>query len=91
MVLCYMRGELTKELTDYLRKAHRLPFRPIRCDLTSVSDKIFSDLKTQIPKPPPLRERSRQDWMSDGTWETMDTRVTARREGDHITVWKLSR
>ena len=48
-------GELTKEITVYLPKAHRLTLRPLHCDLASDTYKIFSELNTQIPKPP-MRE-----------------------------------
>ena len=51
-VLVCLRGESTKELTGYLRKLRRFPFRSLRCNLASIPDKLFSELKTQIPKPP---------------------------------------
>ena len=41
MVLGYLRGELVKELTGYLRKARRFSLRPLCHDLASVPDKIF--------------------------------------------------
>ena len=48
---CLM-GDPAKELTGYLRKAFRSPLRPLRRDLVSEPDKLFSDLRTLIPKPP---------------------------------------
>ena len=41
MVLGCLRGEPVKELTGYLLKARRFPFRPLRRDLASAPDKIF--------------------------------------------------
>ena len=35
MVLGCLREEPAKDLTDYLRKAHRFPLWPIHCDLAS--------------------------------------------------------
>ena len=52
MVLGCLRGDPAKDLTDYLCKARRFPLWPIRCDLAFASDKVFSELKTQILKPP---------------------------------------
>ena len=74
---------------EYLRKAHHPPLGPIHRYLASASDKLFLELKTHTPKPP-LRERVRRDWIYDETWASMDTRVTARQEGDQRTVRKLS-
>ena len=79
-----------KELTDYLRKAHRSPLRIIRHDLPCASEKILSDLKTHIPNPP-LRERVRRAWIYDETWAAMDAGVTARQEGAHRTIQKIGR
>ena len=90
MVLSCLRADPAKELTVYLCKARRFPLRPLYSDLASDPDEIFSEIKTQIPKPH-LRERVRQDWISDDTWESIDARVTARREGYQRTVRKLSR
>ena len=53
MVLGCMSGDLEKELMDYLRKVRRFLLRPIRRDLASASEKIFSELKNQTPNPPP--------------------------------------
>ena len=90
MVLSCLRGEPVKELTGYIRKAHRSPLRPLRCDLTLALDKLFSEIKIQIPNPP-LRERVRQDWISDKTWEAIDTRVTAHQEGAQKNIRRLRR
>ena len=89
MILGCMRGDPEKELTDYPHKAIRSPLRPIHHYLASTPDKLFSDLKTQIPKPP-LREIVRQDWIYDETWAAMEARVTARQEGAQRTIRKLS-
>ena len=70
-----MRGEPRKELTDYLRKARRFPLWPTHGNVVSSSDKIFSELKTQIFKRP-LRERVGRAWIFDETWVAMDARVT---------------
>ena len=78
MVLGCLRGDTAKELAVYLRKAHRFPLRPIRRNLALAPDKLFSKLKTQIPKPP-LREQVRRAWISDETWLAIDVRVTALR------------
>ena len=78
MVLGCLWGEAVKELTEYLSKAHRFPLRIIPHKLPCSSEKIFSDLKTRIPKPP-LRERVRWAWIYDKTWAAMDAGVTARR------------
>ena len=89
MVLGCLRREPTKELTEYLRQACRPPLWHIRRYLGYTSDKIFSDLRTQIPKPP-LHDQVRQDWIYDETWAAMDARVTACWEGAHRTIQKLS-
>ena len=60
MVLVCLRGASTKDLTGYLCKARCFPLLPLRRDLASNPDKLFSDLKTQIPTPP-LSERVRRD------------------------------
>ena len=52
MVPGWLRGDPAKELTGYLRKAHRSPLQNLRRNLAAVLDKIFSDLKTHILKPP---------------------------------------
>ena len=52
MFLGCLRGEPAKRLTEYLCKMRRSPLRPIHCDLAPASEKIFSELKTQIPTPP---------------------------------------
>ena len=90
MVLGCLRGEPVKELTGYLCKARRSPLQPLRRKLVSAPEKLFSELKTHIPKPL-LRERARRAWIYDKTWAAIDARVTARQEGAHRTVWKLSR
>ena len=75
---------------EYLHKVCRSPLRPIHCDLESASDKLFSEIKTQIPNPP-LHDRARQDWISNETWLAMDARVIVLWEGAHRTVQKLIR
>ena len=90
MVLGCLRGDLEKELTYYLRKVCRFSLRKIRCRLASASDKLFSYLNTQIPKPP-LHERVRRDWISDDMWAAMYARVTTLQEGGQWTVRQLSR
>ena len=77
-----------KELTDYLHKAHRSPLWTLRRNLVLSADKIFSELKKQIPNPP-LHERVRRYWIYDETWASIDARVTALREGAQKTVWQL--
>ena len=52
----------------------------IHIDPASTSDKLFSEINTQTPKPP-LLEWVIPDWISDETWASMDARVTARQEG----------
>ena len=89
MVLGCLMGEPAKDLTEYLRKARRLPLRPIRRDLASASEKLFSDLNNNIPNNT-LLERVRRAWISDETWADMDARVTSHREGDHWTIRKIS-
>ena len=89
MVLGCLMGEPAKDLTEYLRKARRLPLRPIRRDLASASEKLFSDLNNNIPNNT-LLERVRRAWISDETWADMDARVTSHREGDHRTIRKIS-
>ena len=55
MVLGCLWGEAVKELTEYLRKAHRFPLRNIRHDLPCASEKIFSDrLSRRSWEQPPL-------------------------------------
>ena len=44
---------MSKELTDYLRKAFRSPLFLIHRNIESTSDKLFLEIKNQIPKPPP--------------------------------------
>ena len=85
-----MRGDPAKDLMDYLHKARRFPLRPLCHDLASDPNKLFTELKTQIPKPP-LCERVRWACISDDTWASIDARVTARQEGAHQTVQQLSR
>ena len=89
MVLGYLRGESAKDLTGYLRKACRFPLRPLRREILLAPDKLFSDLKNHILKPP-MRERVRRAWIYDETWAAIDARVTACQEGDQRTVWQLS-
>ena len=55
-----------------------------------MSDNIFSDLKTQIYKPP-LLDCVRRTWIYDETWVAMYNRVNARREGAQRTIRKLIR
>ena len=50
MVLGCLRGGPTKDLTGCLQKACRFPLRPLRHNLVLAPDKLFSELKTQIPK-----------------------------------------
>ena len=90
MVLVCLRGDLTKEVTYYLCKAHCSPLRPLCRDLALATENIFSDLKTQITNPP-LRERVRQAWIYDETWVAMDARETVHWEGPQRTVRKLRR
>ena len=90
MFLGCLRWDPEKELIGCLRKACRFPLRPLCRDLAATSDKIFSDLNTQIPNPP-LHERVRRAWISDKTWAAIDARVTARREGVQRNVRKLIR
>ena len=90
MVLVCLRGDLTKEVTYYLCKAHCSPLRPLCRDLALATENIFSELKTQITNPP-LCERVRQAWIYDETWEVMDAMLTACREGYHRNIQKLSR
>ena len=52
MFLGCLRGEPAKELTGYLHKARSFPLRPLCRNLALAPDKLFSELKTQIPKPP---------------------------------------
>ena len=52
MVLGCLRGEPEKEITGYLSKAQRYPLRTLRKNIASDPDKLFSELKTQTPKPP---------------------------------------
>ena len=88
MVLGCLRGDWTKDLTDYLCKARRFPLRPLRRKLTSASNNLFSELNTQILKPP-LRERVRRACIYGETCSTINARVTARQEGSQRTVRKL--
>ena len=53
MVLGCLGGEPAKELTDYLCKTRRSPLRPLCRDLAFASDKLFSEINSQIPNPPP--------------------------------------
>ena len=80
---------MAKDLTDHLLKARCFPLRTTHCNLESTSDKIFSEIKTQIPKPP-LRERVMRAWVSGETWAAMDARVTARQEGAQKIVRHIS-
>ena len=89
MVMSCLRGEPEKELAVYPRKARRFPILPLRHKLVLVQYKLFSDLKTHIPKPP-LRERVKQDWISDKTWAPINARVTENWEGGQWNVRKLS-
>ena len=89
MVLGYMRGEPTKDLTIYLHKAHRFLLRPLCRYLASAPDKLFSALKIQIPNPP-LGEQVKWDWISDKTWVAIEARVTVCWEGGHQTVIQIS-
>ena len=59
MVLGCLRGGAAKELTDYLRKACHFPLQTLCCNIVSELDKLFSELNTQITKPP-LHEEARQ-------------------------------
>ena len=86
---CLMR-EPAKDLTVYLRKPRRFPLLPLRRDLAMAPENIFSELKTQIPKPP-LNEWVRRAWIYDKNWPAIYARVTARREEDQRTVRQLSR
>ena len=90
IVLGCLRGKPKKDLTDYLCKARRYPLRTIHRNLASASEKLFLELKTQIPKPP-LCDQVRWDWISDEIWAAMDARINAIREGAHMNVRKLSR
>ena len=62
MVLGCLRGEPEKEITGYLRKLRRYPLRTLHRDLASGPDKLFSELKTHILKPP-LRKRVMWAWI----------------------------
>ena len=90
MVKSCLRGELEKDLTGYLCKSRRFPLWSLCRDLVSTPDKLFSEIKTQIPNPP-MRERVRRAWIYDNTWSAIDARLTARREGSQRSVRQLSR
>ena len=89
MILGYLRGDPAKDIMGYLRKARRLPLRPLRHDIASDPYKLFSELNTQIPKFP-LHKWLRWSWIYDKTWASIDARAIARREGAQRTVRKLS-
>ena len=82
-------GDLKKDITGYLCKSRHFPLRTLHRNLAPETDKIFSELKTQIPKPP-LHEQVSQDCISDDTWASIDSRITVRQEGAEQTVRKLS-
>ena len=88
MVLGCLRRDPAKDITDYLLKVCRFLLSLIHRKLESTSDKIFSDLKTQIPKPS-LNECVSQDWISDETWAAMNARFAACQEGSQQIVQKL--
>ena len=90
VVLECLRREPAKELMVYLCKSRLFPLQPLRHYLVLAPDKLFSELKTQIPNPP-LCDQVRQACIYDETWVSIDARVTARREGGQKTVWRLSR
>ena len=89
MVLGCLRGDPAKELTGYLRKVPCSPLSPLSRNLVLATEKLFSEIKTYITKPP-LRDRVIQAWISDKTWSSIDARVTVRQEGAKQTVRKLS-
>ena len=89
MVMDCLRGELSKELTGYLRKVRRFPLWPLRHELVLVPENLFSELKTKILKPY-LRERVRQACISDNTRASIDSRLSALQEGAQRTVRRLS-
>ena len=70
-------GGGAKDLMGCLRKARLFPLRPLHRDLASEPYKLFSEIKSQIPKPS-LCEQVRQALISDETWASIDARLTAR-------------